>query len=97
MPRIFILPVLAICLPLSLSAASSAPTLPTETDTIELGRSVVLTRVQGQMYRVVLEPISSGATVHPGDVLLVPKGTAFAIDRMQIGAEQQGDRFIRIN
>jgi hypothetical protein len=88
--------VIAIVVPLSLLAAPSVLSLPKETDTISLGRSAKLIKVQGQMYRVALEPVTDGATVNPGDVLLVPKGTAFGVGQSLFRGESHGDRLVRI-
>lgn len=73
--------------------------LPTETDTVIVGRSVVLTSVHGEIFRKAedgsLAPIVDGDAVRPGDVLLVRKSASFAIGNTTIGPEQHGDRWVK--
>lgn len=80
--------------------AQQAPSeLPTETDTVRVGRPVVLSIVQGTIFKKTEEgklvPLKSRATIKQGDMLLVLKGAAFKIGRTQIGPEYHGDRWVQ--
>jgi len=70
-----------------------------ETDTVHISRAVVLTDLQGQIFKKTEEGklllVRNGTSIHPGDVLLVPRGASFSIGRTKFGAESQGDRWVR--
>lgn len=83
----------------SLSTVAAAADLPTEVDTVVVGRTVVLTGIQGEILRQLtdgsLAPISDGDSVRPGEVLLVRRGASFNIGNDTIGAEAHGDRWVK--
>ena len=94
--------VFAVCLLgfATLGLAQSVPSeLPTETDTVRVGRAIVISGIQGQIFKKSengkLVPVKSGTSISPGDVLLVRKGTSFSIGRTKIGPESHGDRWVR--
>ena len=73
--------------------------LPTETDTVGIGRTVLVSNVRGGIYRKdakgELVPVSTGESVEPGDMLLVLKGAAFSIGSTTFGPESHGDRWVQ--
>jgi hypothetical protein len=80
-------------------AESTPSEPPTETDTVHISRAVVLTDLQGQIFKKAedgkLLPVTSGISINPGDVLLVRRGASFAVGRTKFGAESQEDRWVR--
>jgi hypothetical protein len=88
-----------LCLAAFVQAQSVPPALPTEIDTVEVGRTLVISNVRGDIFRkaegAVLVPVRSGESVEPGDVLLVRKGAAFSIGRTTFGPESHGDRWVQ--
>lgn len=78
---------------------SESPSLPTEVDTIVFGRTVVLSTVRGGIFRKVeggaLIPITDGASIELGEMLLVRKGASFSIGRTTFGPEHHGDRWVQ--
>jgi hypothetical protein len=81
------------------AAVAVPPTLPTEIDTVVARRTVVLTQVQGEIFRKLddgsLVPLAEGESVSPGEMLLVCRGASFNIGNDTIGAEHHGDRWIK--
>jgi len=82
----------------ALSQQSPEP-LPTEQDTVVVGRSVVIASVGGEVLLEVangaLVPAENGATIEPGQRLLVRKGAWFSIGRTTFGPESHGDRWVK--
>jgi len=95
-----VLIVLAVCI-LGFPApglAQQAPSeLPTETDTVRVGRPVALSIVQGALFKKTdegkLVPLNGRAKLEQGELVL--NGAAFKIGRTQIGPEYHGDRWVR--
>jgi len=82
------------------NCAQSVPlALPTEIDTVDVGRTVVISKVRGEILKKVegdvLVPVTSGESVEPGDVLLVRKGASFSIGRSTFGPESHDDRWVQ--
>lgn len=73
--------------------------LPTETDTVNIGRTVVVLNVRGGIFRKdargELVPVSCGESVEPGDVLLVLRNAGFSIGSTTLGPESHGDRWVQ--
>jgi len=73
--------------------------LPTEQDTVLVGRSVVLASIGGEVLieaaNGALVPAEKGVTVEPGQRLLVRKGAWFSVGRMKFGPESHGDRWVK--
>jgi hypothetical protein len=88
-----------ICFTAAGQAQLGAPDLPTETDTLQVGRTVVLSNVKGEIFKKGangnLLPLASGASIEPGEVILVRRGASFSIGRTQFGPENHGDRWVQ--
>ena len=88
-----------LCLAAYTYAQTASPALPTEIDTVEVGRTVVISDVRGDIFKKAengaLVPVRSGESVEPGHLLLVRKGASFSIGRTTIGPESHGDRWIQ--
>lgn len=73
--------------------------LPAEVDTVQISGDAILANVRGAIFRKVegghLVPLSSGAALEPGDMLLVTRGASFAIGSTTFGPESYGDRRVR--
>lgn len=82
----------------SIQAQSNAP-LPTEEDTVVVGRTVVISSLGGEVLLETgdgaLVTAESGLAVEPGQRLLVRKGAWFSIGRTTFGPESHGDRWVR--
>jgi hypothetical protein len=82
----------------SVHSQSNEP-LPTEQDTVVIGRIVVLASIGGEVLiegaNGVLRPAERGTTVEPGHRLLVRKGAWFSIGRTKFGPESHGDRWVK--
>ena len=80
-------------------AQTAPPALPTEIDTLQVGRTVVIANIRGDIFRKAeggaLLPLRSGESVEPGHLLLVLKGASFSIGRTTFGPESHGDRWVR--
>ncbi len=81
------------------SAHAAPGDLPTEIDSIVVRRTAVLTAIRGEILRKLedgsLAPVAEGASVRPGEILLVRRGASFKIGKDTIGAETHGDRWVR--
>jgi hypothetical protein len=84
------------------SACTHSPptfTLPTEEDTVLVGRTVVLVVISGQILKKgedgKLSPVANHVSVRPGEVVLVRKGASFSIGGTTIAPESHGDRWVR--
>jgi hypothetical protein len=88
-----------LCLAAHTYAQTASPALPTEIDTLEVGRTVVISNIRGDIFKKAeggaLVPVKSGESIEPGDVLLVRKDASFSISRTTIGPESHGDRWVR--
>jgi hypothetical protein len=89
-----------LCLAAHTHAQTAPPALPTEIDTLQVGRTVVIANIRGDIFRKAeggaLLPVKSGESVEPGNVLLVRKGASFSIGRTTIGPESHGDRWVQL-
>ena len=88
-----------LCLAAHTYAQTAPPALPTEIDTLQVGRTVVIANIRGDIFKKAeggaLVPVRSGESVEPGHLLLVLKGASFSIGRTTIGPESHGDRWIQ--
>ncbi len=80
-------------------AQTASLDLPTEIDTLQVGRTVVISNIRGNIFKKAegsaLVPVNNGESIEPGDVLLVRKGASFSIGRTTIGPESHGDRWVQ--
>jgi hypothetical protein len=84
----------------SVAFAQTPPSvLPTEVDSVGIGRPVILANVQGGIFRKEegggLVSVASGASVEPGDLLLVLRGASFSIGSTTFSPESHGDRWVQ--
>jgi hypothetical protein len=98
MLRLAVTIVLTAFVTASIQAQSNAP-LPTEEDTVVVGRTVVISSLGGEVLLETgdgaLVPAESGLAIVTGQRLLVRKGAWFSIGRKTFGPESHGDRWVR--